>query len=830
LAHISESAPLQISRFYTGWYSYRNPLIVPIRQFGRRIIELYDAISDGLNMEPSNRLTLKRRPGYTAFNTLAINSGIPLWFYSFKPTDFPGQIYLVVDTETEVQWILPGSVVPVTLVGKTVPTLSNFAQVAAYMYISNDGSFTLPSGEMLTSEIKWDGPLGAQGITKWGIDIATNLAGAAAGAHGPLPHTAQTNIPLSQPAPAWLNNSVTIPGNAPIEASQYLAMWGYGVNIVPSVTQTNIEVVGIEVKITGVETQGEGIRLQVALMKLNSPGRTFLTGSLPANSGVLNLGGRSELWGQSWTIDDVNNFEFGVAIQAVNQSGESATFTIQEAAVTVWTAAGPDVDFWNSVPGGNGLDAQVGYQYKYAYGNSYSGHISSPTPASIFGTDPTNPQIKPGPTQGVVVHLIGSDDPQVNQIHVYRTTDGGGQPFFELPNSPFPNTGSSTTPQDIYDNSPDYLLQIASICPDPHFNDPPPVQMLDPVWFGGRLWGHRQNQLFFASGPDITVGNEAESWFPVYVFALPNIIVRKYPTPNGMLVVTNDEIYIVRGISTASFTVNEFMRDTGQRVWTAGDSDGTNIYILTSDRQLILINANGMNSVSANIADRIQVVDPTRAYVSIYRYTALENWLFVSDGSEFIYPFNVELQAWAVRQQPIGGVNAIATVETSPGVWQFWRGKPVNGETITYRNPNVWADEGAPYPCHAIFGPIPIADFLTLAQIRDIAYAYAATDSGTVLSVLANEIYPMNEKQYEIIQISSPEPPELSATPSISYHANRWTWKTCPLPEDINFFFHRFDYSASPNPDEIYVWCAGGSQTTGGSTLSPGQLPQLQGR
>ncbi|MBO0783174.1 MAG: hypothetical protein J2P37_30535, partial [Ktedonobacteraceae bacterium] len=111
MAHISEAAPLQISRFYTGWYSYRNPLIVPIRTMGRRIIELYDAISDGLNFEPSNKLTLDRRPGYTPVTNTPVR-GTPVNFFTFKPGNFPGQVYNLVDTTQELDYIISRSSTP----------------------------------------------------------------------------------------------------------------------------------------------------------------------------------------------------------------------------------------------------------------------------------------------------------------------------------------------------------------------------------------------------------------------------------------------------------------------------------------------------------------------------------------------------------------------------------------------------------------------------------------------------------------------------------------------------------------------------------------------
>jgi hypothetical protein len=155
----------------------------------------------------------------------------------------------------------------------------------------------------------------------------------------------------------------------------------------------------------------------------------------------------------------------------------------------------------------------------------------------------------------------------------------------------------------------------------------------------------------------------------------------------------------------------------------------------------------------------------------------------------------------------------------------------VAGFPITFRDTTVWADEGVPYPCYVIFGPITVADFLTLAQIRDVVLVTRPTDTLKTISVLANEVFPVAGQQFQILQASSTEPPELSATPSLSYHAFRYTWKSAPLPELTNLFFERFDFAAQPVLDEIYAWTVAGTQTTGGSALGPpGQLPQIQGR
>lgn len=836
MPHISEAAPLQISRFYTGWYTYRNPTIVPIRQMGRRIIELYDAISDGFNMECTNRLTLARRPGYTPVSpnpisingpTLAVNTA--KYFYTFKPSSFPGQCYQVIDTTGNVIHFQPNGVsyeqLPLTGVFvpvKPTPALTNFATVGAFLYMAQEAM-----------SAKWDAPSGPQGVTRWGIDMyhpnytLSGTVGAIAN---------QLVLPNPDPGlPSWTATGTTLPtwvvkaqvprpaGNIETLTSTWIHYTDWGINFPQT---TGFEIAGIEVRFDIVTSEPEGTSLNVRLLRNKNLYGTTHTVTLPANdpTGIVLLGRPSDLWDGSWTISDVTNIEFGVAFQAVNSSRTQANFTLTNVQLTVYQNVRPTVNLATALAGQTPFNnVQTGYFYKYCYGNSHSGHLSSPTPPSFF----SGPDGTILPLSAVGVNLVASDDPQVDSIHVFRTTDGGGNPYFELPTSPYPNLT-----QTIVDSAADNTLQIANICPDPYFNDPPPFGAIDPVWFSGRLWMHRKHQLFFASGPDVTMGNGEEAWYPVYVFSVPSEIIRKYATPNGMLLVCVDDILIVRGISTATFTVTDFAKDIGQRVWTAGDTDGTNIYLYSSDRQFLLISPNGLSTISKEIADQIQTVDPTKAYVAQFRYTASENMVFLGDGSTTVFPYNQEVTAWNVPQQPVHGVGAIGTVEVSPGVFQLWRAR--NGSTgslISYRDWTSFTDEGTSYTCSATFGPIPVADFLTLSQLRDIALVQAATSTNVTLSVLANEIFPIANSQYQILQISSSEPPELSATPSLSYTANRYTWKSAPLPELVNLCFLRLDFSADPNPDELFSWTLGGSQTTGGSSLgAPGQLPQLQGR
>jgi hypothetical protein len=93
-------APIFINRSFSGLYTQRNPLRDPsdtIREkfYGGRP----DALLAGSNIELTNRLTLARRPGLSAFST-ATYPNAPDYFYSFQKAD--GTIDVIVDTSADI--------------------------------------------------------------------------------------------------------------------------------------------------------------------------------------------------------------------------------------------------------------------------------------------------------------------------------------------------------------------------------------------------------------------------------------------------------------------------------------------------------------------------------------------------------------------------------------------------------------------------------------------------------------------------------------------------------------------------------------------------------
>jgi len=198
---------------------------------------------------------------------------------------------------------------------------------------------------------------------------------------------------------------------------------------------------GIQVEIDGYQSVppsgGYSATINVQLLKAGNLAGSAKTGqSLPTSAGgSITLGGPSDLWGTNWLPNDVDQTNFGVSIQAISTLS-TVQYFIDAIKVTVYGVGGPSA----GVTSGS-LTAATGYQYVFCFGNSASGHVSSPTlPSNV---------VKPS-SQNMTLQLIGSSESQVTQIRVFRSTDSVAAGttagvYYELPTSPYPNISVVST-------------------------------------------------------------------------------------------------------------------------------------------------------------------------------------------------------------------------------------------------------------------------------------------------------------------------------------------------------------------------------------------------
>lgn len=809
---ISQVESIFIQRMYTGWITLRNQLTTPIKLMGRRVIELYDALIAGNDWEVTPLLSLKRRAGHTAYAT--INYAAML-LYSWKSNTM-GTIPII-DTTNDIEYIVgaAGTVITTKTATTGLGLQSGILGIGNYLYAG--------TGQ---STFKWDGPTGTQGATNWGITIGSvnNFTGpdfAGTGANGGGAGTAWTNPANVGSAVSFATCSPSASGTQALNAT----VFGFAI---PSTTT----ITGIAVTFDGSSTvttnQAGHPSFFVTLLKGGVPYGGPKTPKLTSSVNTFTLGSNGDLWGGTWGSSDINQTTFGVTFSGGGLS--SPTYSIKNVRIVVYGNFGPV-----ATPTGSGTFTAVnGFTYVVAYGNAVSGEISN---ASQFSANT-------GPFSNVAyvgVVVTASTDTQVNQIRVYRSTDsGGGNQFFEISNSPFANTNAT-----IQDTTPDTQLQVTSQAEINLGNTPPPTAITNLEWFSGRMWGSTNNLLWASTGPETLSGTAPNSnWNPLFQWVIPGVLVRNVTGPNGMLVFTQDDCYIVRGTDITNYTVNEFIKDFGVRTYNAIDTDGTNLYVFTSDRQFILLSSSGAVDIGLPIADQLLNLDPTTVYVKVNRY-ALDSIVRILDTAHNVYyDYNLNQQCWnlpGILQMP--GCTAMGSIETSPGVWRLLLSSNNSGTVqLAYRDINNFLDLGTGYTPKAVFGSIQLADPGSLAKFGGrggMCMEYTNSGTAPTLSVLFNEMgaTTSNAVGSQITGNFTGFGPSMPiagiptlADPSITYRTLYYYISS--LTRRVSGFLRHMQFQitapAENQPTELIGFGIFGDLSQ--EAEAPGPIPQLQGR
>jgi hypothetical protein len=800
MPYITEVPSLYLQRFYTGWISLRNQLITPIRVMGRRVIELYDALIAGNDFEITPYLSLKRRAGHTLY----VNTNFPAQFlYSWK-TNTAGT-YPIIDTTGDVEYVVGNGTI--VLASKAANVLqSSILGIGDTLYVSQAGG----------GGLQFKG-LANVGTSNWGIANTSSSSG---------PTTCTTAVNAGS-GTSWAN-----PANAEgaiafatvtlgtFSSSKQLKCGAFGFSVSSAIS-------GVQVT-ANIANPGPTGFSQVTVSLFNTTGGFFgskFLGYIP-NATAVTLGGPSDLWGNVSIPFAKVNTGFFVIISASTRSA-IVTFQVNDVTATIFTGGGI-----TATPTGSGSFSAVnGFCYSAAYGNSTSGEISNGTPVG--------PSTGPFSSKAYVgVPVVASTDAQVDQIHVYRTTDeAGGNQLFELPTSPYANTTAT-----IQDTATDLTLQVTSQAELNLGNTPPAAGLTNLNWFSGRMWGSLGNTLFASTGPETLAGTAPQSnWNPGFQWVIPGVIIRNVTGPNGMLVLTQDECYIVRGTDITNYTVNLFVKDFGIRTYNAVDTDGTNLYVFTSDRQFICISSSGATDMGLPIADQLLNVDPTQCYVSVNRY-GLDSIVRILDTVNGVtYDYNLNQQCWnlpGILQMP--NVTAMGSIETSPGVWRLVMSSTNSVlSSLAVRDINNFDDLGATYSPRAVFGSIQLADPGSLAKFGGrggLTLEYTNAGKVPTLSVLPNDmgctmslsVGAQITGQFTPLINPVPDPPTYGAQPK-GYRSLRYYWSS---GKALSAFVRHLQFqivAASENTaTELIGFGIFGDQKSEAEQAGP--IPQIQGR
>jgi hypothetical protein len=426
-----------------------------------------------------------------------------------------------------------------------------------------------------------------------------------------------------------------------------------------------------------------------------------------------------------------------------------------------------------------------GWKYWIALVNTLDNTVSNASPASL-GTGPViNGNVTIPPGSGL---NLASIDPQADYVAIFRSTDGGaipllinglGNSFWTIPLTQYLQAGYIDTTPDVDLNE----LITGAIAGE---NTPPLPGINNLTYHLSRGFYSIGDTVYFTSGANAPSGN-GNGTNPGAYDQLPSRVVRLVPLSIGLLVFTISDIYIIAGNGTASSPILPavpYAQGIGLANYNALDINGSLIGFFTTDKQFLILDPSaGLNYVGNPIGDQFRLNNGTPGQswdtnlVTVTWYTNGEDqgW-FVGDGKYGWYklistPSPEVGQSWSPFATIAGGISAMNSIETSPGVHTLLVGPSGTGYILS-RDLNATTDggttgaNGTPYNAYGIFGSFVFALPGQVAKIAFITTVSVRVGSPVVIGVIFDEALPYYKGSFDILKHSVTDPPNLPESKS----------------------------------------------------------------
>ncbi len=427
------------------------------------------------------------------------------------------------------------------------------------------------------------------------------------------------------------------------------------------------------------------------------------------------------------------------------------------AAPTITGAACP-----GSLTGTYTATSMLGIAYVYCYRNSTTDHTSTASPVSA--------QTGPQTSVSITIAGIGSTDPQVSTVDIYRTVDGGATYLL------LASIANSANWQYVDPGTPDLQLNADVVAPQAMSNNPPPAGLTNIAYFAGCIFGSVGNYLYYSNGPNTTNGSGNESFPPLNYALLPSQITRLVPYPNGLFIFTVDDLYY---LNTPGGTPVIYQAGLGCLSYDAIDMSGSSIYVFTSDNNVLQVNPGaGVVDLGFSIAGLLASWNPANVSVAYQIFGHNDNALFICDGSGDMFRCNPSQQpegghVWGTKATIAAGASVIASVETTAGVHRLLVG---SGTNILFRDWTVNADNGVAYSAWVTIGSLVFALPGQICEIQSLTIEAMRVGNLPTVAVLLNEV----SGTFESVPTSVQDPPFLPA--STSLYSNRFYLDQTQIP------------------------------------------------
>jgi|SRR5581483_2453354 len=380
-----------------------------------------------------------------------------------------------------------------------------------------------------------------------------------------------------------------------------------------------------------------------------------------------------------FTSSSTTAFDFTVSNNQVYFGNSTDMEKYDGTTVTKWGIAKPAAAPNASQGAGSISAAAGGYSYRYAFGNSSTTHIGQVSDASAYTGNFTS--------KNYTITGSTTSDSQVNQVHVYRTADGGAT-YYELPNSPISYSGSWS----LVDSAASSALNTSAQASLPGMNAPPPASQ-GCVFFAGRQWTFSGDKLYYSNFEEQINGVNDESFYTINVYDMGSEITGLVVTQYALLIFTRSSIQRITGDSIATFTRQPFVGRAGVDHISNIASGGQRVAAwLDTTARVFVTDGISTQEIGVPIRTDLATISQTASSVSFHS-NGVQQWLIVQDSSQNkCWVYDNDIGQW-MPPWTIGGT-AICSAETAQGVYTLLRStssgtQVLNMSTASYQDAGV---------------------------------------------------------------------------------------------------------------------------------------------
>ena len=417
-------------------------------------------------------------------------------------------------------------------------------------------------------------------------------------------------------------------------------------------------------------------------------------------------------------------------VYSAGVSGDSAPdFSTQPGALTT-----DGTVIWQNA-GAFAVAGTAPIQYGYEYMNSATEDLSNMSPASVPVTITLGSR--------AIVQGMGSGDPQVDTIVIFRTAQGGST-FLQIGTVANPGAGQIWT---WIDDTTDADLNTEWQAQVNGEGTPLPVGATCLAYHLGRPVAAVGNVVYLASGPDAVVGGSSGNAGFDTTFTCQSKIIRFWTCSLGLVVFTVRDAYIILGSATPAdpLYMVVFIEDLPLRSYDCFGINMTTPYLLQGNNILAALDPSaGVTEIGFPIADHLMnEFDASKSFVTFHKQSSLDTALYVANGVDHWYRMaanNAPEQgsAWSPRAVILGGLGCVQSVEVSPGQYRLLMSGTSPGP-ILQRDATVWADNTLAYAAWTRFGAIVLAQPGQLAALSFITLESVKLGTRASLALLLGE-------------------------------------------------------------------------------------------